>query len=443
MKYKDKIDLYDDRGKLLESGVPLEAISPLLNPAIEGIIKTVQRSVAVNLQGIQKALETGAVGGEKCIIPGKSLKLDVVGNAGAIADKIKSILQVKKDDDTEVQILDEGRSLLVKVPTIRVVKAVEYTAPITATAAAVTEAIIDIFKVDMFDAPMVKAAVWGRYPQTMDLMGANVQSLLSVPQQNEGLGYALRNVPVSYIATIARKNAMNAASLASIFEQTAMIEMGDAIGSFERLHLLGLAYQGLNANNLVYELVKANGKNGSVGTVVASLVERAVEDKVIKPNGKGASGYVTYTTNDIALWNAYAAAGFLAATMVNCGAQRAMQSISGVTIYYNDLLERHTGLPSVDFGRALGLGVEFSFFSHSIYGGGSPVVFHGNHIVTRHSKGFVAPAIAAAIALDAGTVYYSPDRIAGIIGRVFSTIPALREPIVHVAKGAAEVKKTV
>jgi len=37
MKYKDKIDLYDDKGKLLESEVPLEAISPLFNPAIESI----------------------------------------------------------------------------------------------------------------------------------------------------------------------------------------------------------------------------------------------------------------------------------------------------------------------------------------------------------------------------------------------------------------------
>ena len=43
-------------------------------------------------------------------------------------------------------------------------------------------------------------------------------------------------------------------------EQTATFEMGDAIGAFERSHLLGLAFQGLNANNLVYDLVKENGK---------------------------------------------------------------------------------------------------------------------------------------------------------------------------------------
>ncbi len=32
-KYKDKVDLYDDRGKLIEKDVPLEAISPLIQPS--------------------------------------------------------------------------------------------------------------------------------------------------------------------------------------------------------------------------------------------------------------------------------------------------------------------------------------------------------------------------------------------------------------------------
>ncbi|MGY0288717.1 MAG: coenzyme-B sulfoethylthiotransferase subunit beta [Thermoproteota archaeon] len=440
---EDKIDLYDDRGRLVESDVPLRAVHPLLNPAIIEIKMTIARSVAVDLEGMQRALERGAVGGSKCVIPGKSLKLDLVGNAHAIADGIKKIVQVKKDDDTEVQVLENGKSLLVKVPTIRVLNSIEYTAPITATAAALTETIINLFNLDMFQAPMVKAAVWGRYPQTMNLMGAYIKSLLSVPQENEGLGYVMRNIPVSYITVITRRNAINAAALAGILEQSAMVEMGDAVGSFERLHLLGLAFQALNANNLVYELVKENGKNGSVGTVVASLVKRAIEDGVIEPNGTSKSGYRTYKAKDMALWNAYAAAGYLAATMVNCGAQRAMQSVSAVSVYYNDLLERQVGLPAVDFGRVQGTGVEFSFFSHSIYGGGSPVVFHGNHIVTRHSKGFVAPCIAAAIALDAGTVHYTPEAIAGVLGRTFSTIPVLREPIVHVAKAAASIKGAV
>lgn len=91
--------------------------------------------------------------------------------------------------------------------------------------------------------------------------------------------------------------------------------MGNAIGIFERYQLLGLAYQGLNANNMVYDLVKSNGKTGTIGTVVHSVVERAIEDKVIKAGEKFPSGFVMYEANDVPMWNAYCAAGTLAATM--------------------------------------------------------------------------------------------------------------------------------
>ena len=64
-KFDDKIDLYDDRGNLVESEVPIEAISPLHNPAIKNIISGVKRTVAVSLGGIEKSLKTGAVGGAK------------------------------------------------------------------------------------------------------------------------------------------------------------------------------------------------------------------------------------------------------------------------------------------------------------------------------------------------------------------------------------------
>ncbi|MBO4551972.1 MAG: hypothetical protein J5673_02085, partial [Candidatus Methanomethylophilaceae archaeon] len=36
-KYKDVIDLYDDRGKRIAKQIPLEAISPLRNNAIKRI----------------------------------------------------------------------------------------------------------------------------------------------------------------------------------------------------------------------------------------------------------------------------------------------------------------------------------------------------------------------------------------------------------------------
>jgi methyl-coenzyme M reductase beta subunit len=256
---------------------------------------------------------------------------------------------------------------------------------------------------------------------------------------NEGMGYALRNVPCAHLALIARKNALNASALASILEQTAMFEMGDAIGSFERLHLLGLAYQGLNANNLVYDLVRENGKTGTVGTVVGSTVKRAIEDDLIRPLEKR-EDYVVYTTNDMAKWNSYTCAGMLAATMIASGSARAMQHAPSVMLYFTDLIERETGLPGPDFGRIGMTSIEMSFFSHSIYGGGNPAVFHGNHIVTRHSKGFAIPCIAAAVALDAGTVYYTPEKISGIVGEVLSEIPELREPIKYVAEAATEIK---
>jgi len=61
-KYTDTIDLYSDDGKLLKSGVTLERISPLVNPAIKRIIDLTKRTIAVNLGGMQKGLATGKVG---------------------------------------------------------------------------------------------------------------------------------------------------------------------------------------------------------------------------------------------------------------------------------------------------------------------------------------------------------------------------------------------
>ena len=437
-KYKDTIDLYDDKGKLIEKDVPLDAINPLYNPAIQRIASLAKRTIAVDLAGIEKGLKTGKVAGG--YIKGKEIDAEIVANAEKIAKRIKDILKVDKDDDTEVRVLLDGKRLMVQVPTRRLDAGVEYTTGFTATAAAVTQAIIDEFNIDMFHANMVKTAVWGRYPQTMNFMGSNVKSILEVPQNNEGAGYALRNIMANHVVALATKNSMNAAAISSIFEQTAMFETGDAIGPFERYHLLGLAYQGLNANNMVVDLVKANGKTGTVGDVVASLVERAIEDKVIKVKEKLPSGYKVYTTNDFPLWNAYAAAGMLAAVMVNIGAARASQAVPATILYYNDLLEHETGLPSVDFGRAMGVAVGMSFFSHSIYGGGGPGLFHGNHVVTRHSKGFVIPCIAAACSLDAGTQYFSPEATSTLIKDVYGDIPEYKAPLKAVGKEAKKLK---
>lgn len=438
-KFDDKIDLYDDRGNLVEEQVPLEALSPLRNPAIKNIVQGIKRTVAVNLEGIENALKAAKVGGPACKILGREMDLDVVGNAEAIAAAAKEMIQVTEGDDTKVELLSGGKKVLVQLPSARFDAAAEYSAAPLVTATAFVQAIIGQFDVSMYDANMVKAAVLGRYPQSVEYMGANIATMLDIPQKLEGPGYALRNIMVNHVVATTLKNTMQSTALSSILEQAAMFEMGDAVGAFERMHLLGLAYQGMNADNIVYDLVKSNGAEGTVGSVIADIVDRAAEDGVIGVE-KDLNGFNVYGTDDLAKWNAYAAAGVVAATMVNQGAARAAQGVSSTLLYYNDSLEFETGLPSVDFGRAEGVAVGFSFFSHSIYGGGGPGIFNGNHIVTRHSKGFAIPCVAAAMALDAGTQMFSPEATSGLIKEVFSQVDEFREPLKYVVEAAADIK---
>ncbi|MBP8675785.1 MAG: coenzyme-B sulfoethylthiotransferase subunit beta [Methanoculleus sp.] len=431
-KYKETIDLYDDTGKLLKSGVALEKISPVINPATRKIIDLTKRTVAVNLAGIQDGLKVGKVA--KGHVLGRELNLDIVGNKDAVVSKIKEMVQVAEGDDTNIREFNGGKLILVEVPKVRLEAASTYDVAVTTVAAATTLAIVDQFNVDPFDAAMVKAAVWGSYPHTMDLSGANVTSILSIPQNNEGLGYALRNIPVNHVVMMTNKNAMQGAALSSTFEQAGMFEMGNAVGPFERAQLLTYAYQGLNANNLVYDLVKANGATGTIGTVVQSLVERAIEDRVITPGKKG--GYFQfYNTKDPMLWNAYTAAGTMAATMVNCGAGRFAQAVSSTLLYFNDLVEHETGLPGCDYGRVMGTAVGFSFFSHSIYGGGGPGVFNGNHVVTRHAAGVAIPCVVAAMALDAGTQMFSPESTSKIYADTYGKVDVFNKPIQQIAQG--------
>jgi methyl-coenzyme M reductase beta subunit len=438
-KYEDVIDLYDDHGKRIAKQIPLEAISPLRNKAIKKIASLTERTIAVNLAGIEKALKTGAVGG--AMIKGKEIDVPLVANAEKIAKAIKEMVQVTEDDDTVVKVKSGGKNLVVVVPEERMAAGIEYTTGFTAVAAATTEVIIDQFNIPMYKANMVKAAVWGRYPQTMTFTGANVKSILEVPQNNEGAGYAIRNIMANHVVALVDRNAMQGTALSAILEQVGAFEMGDAIGPFERGHLLALAYQGLNANNILYTLVKKNGKTGTVGTVIASLMEKAIEDGVIRVKETLPSGYNVYTTDDLPLWNAYAATGMVAAVMVNIGAARAAQGVPGTVLYYNDMLEHETGLPGVDYGRAEGVGVGMSFFSHSIYGGGGPGLFHGNHVVTKHAKGVLIPAVTAANCLDGGTQTFSAEATSGLFKEVFGDMVEFKTPMQIVGAEAKKVAK--
>ena len=437
--YEDKIDLYGVDGKLLEENVPLEAVSPMYNPTISKIVQEVKRSVAVNLAGIEKSLANAAYGGKANFVPGRELNLAIVDNVDAITEKVQKIIQIDENDDFNLKLINNGDQVLVQLPSQRMSMAADYTVSTLVTGGAVVQAIIDTFDVDKYDAPAVKTAVLGKYPQTVDFSGANVSALLGPPVMLEGLGYGLRNIMANHVVAITKKNTLNAVALSSILEHTSAFETGDALGAFERFHLLGMAYQGLNANNLVFDLVKENGK-GTVGTVVASLVERALDDGVIKVAKTMPSGFKLYEPNDWALWNAYAASGLIASVIVNIGAARAAQGVPSTLLYYNDILEYETGLPGVDYGRVEGVGVGMSFFSHSIYGGGSPGTFHGNHVVTRHSKGFTIPCAAAAMCLDAGTQMFSVESTSGLMGTVYGDIEYFKEPVKYVADGAREVK---
>nr|WP_302578197.1 coenzyme-B sulfoethylthiotransferase subunit beta [Methanobrevibacter arboriphilus] len=438
-KFDDKVDLYDDRGSLVESDVPIEALSPLRNPAIKSIVSGVKRTVAVNLEGIENSLRSASVGGAGSKILGREMDLDITGNAQAIASALKEMVQVTDDDDTNVELLSGGKRILVQIPTARLESAAEYSVATLSTATALVQAIIKQFDISMYDANMVKAAILGRYPQSVDYMGSNIATMLDIPQKLEGPGYALRNIMANHVAAATLKNTLQGTALSSILEQTAMFEMGDAIGAFERMHLLGLAYQGMNADNIVLDLVKDNAKEGTVGSVMNDTVARATTDSVVSVE-KDLNGFNVYETNDLAKWNAYAAAGATAATIVNVGAARAAQGVPSSILYFNDSLEFATGLPGVDFGRAEGVAVGFSFFSHSIYGGGGPGLFNGNHVVTRHSKGFCIPCVVAAMCLDAGTQLFSPEATSGLIKEVFSSVDEFREPLKYVVEAAADIK---
>ena len=434
-KYKDTIDLYDDEGKLLKSNVTIDKISPLVNKGTAGLIDLTKRTVAVNIAGIEEALKTGKFGGKSNQILGHSMSCSCVKDCDTLSAKIKDMVQVEAGDDTKITKVGGGKMILVEIPSSRIRASATYDCASTAVAAATTYALIEQYKVGMFDGAYVKGAVWGTYPQTMSMDGGNIVTIMSIPQNNEGLGFALRNIPANHAVMMTHRNAMQASALMATFEQAGQFEMGNAIGPFERAQLLLYGYQGLNANNMVYDLVKKNGKTGTIGTVVQSLVERAIEDKVIKAGKKGKSGYISYETKDPMLWNAYASAGTLAATMVNCGAGRFAQAVSATLLYFNDLLEHETGLPGSDFGRTMGVAVGFSFFSHSIYGGGGPGGFNGNHVVTRHAAGVGMPCIAAACALDAGTQMFGPEATSKVYQDTFGQIESFKKPMQAVAKG--------
>ncbi|VUT27159.1 MAG: Methyl-coenzyme M reductase II subunit beta [Candidatus Methanolliviera sp. GoM_asphalt] len=255
----------------------------------------------------------------------------------------------------------------------------------------------------------------------------------------DGLGLQYSGITINHIVALANKRTMDGVALASILEAAAQWEMGNAIGWYERYNLLGYAYEGFNANNLVLDLIKEN-REGMVADIVYATVKRAFENGVIKIKNKFASGYKVYATNDFPLWNAYELAGIIAGAIVNCGASRAGQSVSAIMAYMDDEFIYETGgLPDPDGGRMQGTGIGFAFYTHSIYGGAGPGAYTMDHVILRGS-GFIQAPTVAGMCLDSGTQLFSPEMTSSAFFKIRDMFPLLQDPLKKVAEAAEQIK---
>jgi methyl-coenzyme M reductase beta subunit len=432
---EDLLSIYDDRGRLLAEDVHLDSISPYKNEAMRSILRRFKRTGIVDLQKLEESLRTGEVGGvmsmgSECKILGREIDLPITDHIPEISEEVEKTIRTDPDDDTRVDIIDN--LLVITLPSSIVDIATDYTQVYLIPATAVAYALVKVFQLGIFDGvDMIKSALLGRYPQTTYPTGV-VSAFLSYPTTLEGTAIAYRSVSVNDIVALCKKRTFDAVAVASVLEHAAAFECGDAIGPYKRFHLLGLGYQGLNAKNIAYELIRRFGDE-RIGDIIDGVINIALEDGIIYVKKKLPSGYELYGANDSPLWNAYAAAGQLAATIQNAGSSRAVQGAPSAMLFYNDLLVLRTGLPGVDFGRAQGAATNTEWLTHSIYGGGGPGVFRAEHVALRGSKGFVFPCLCAAMCFDAGTQLFSPEMTSGVMFKLRDAMPELQNPLEKIA----------
>ncbi len=462
MKYKDKIDLYDGRNNCIASDIPLEAISPLHNPYIKKVLNFVKRTSIINLGKLQNVMKKGTVGvmtavkQDECKVM-NTLDIPIVKDAPEIAERIKKLIEVPNyngtPDDTEVFLCGNNEIMLVKMPKARMDLAASRDVVYTFPGQALAQVLSEMYDINPETNPdhcgLIKTALYGRYPQTVQFAPGNVMgAFLNPPQTQEGVGIGYRLTTINNIVALTDKITLDAVALCSILEQGCQLETGNAAGWYERYCLLGMAYQGLNANNIVMDFVIEN-KSGTVGDVIRSLMERAINDGIIKQKGEKYpdilfSGYKLYSTSDPSLWNAYNCTGLLAASIINVGASRAAQCVSAVLGAYPDLIAFESGgLPDPDFGRIMGTGLGFCFYTHSIYGGAGPGAFSLDHVLVRHTSGFFTPCVAAAMCLDAGTQVFSPEVTSGSMFKIKEVIDIFKNPLNKVAEAAEEIKSKI
>ncbi len=460
MKFEDKIDIYDDLGKCLAEDLPIETLSPLNNPYINRVLNFFKSTAFINLRKIEYMLRQGAFGytsasrQDEINMPWHGRDWKIMENAAAIAERLNKTIQVNDNlkDGSFVEILPGNDILMVKIPFKRMIAASSRDPPFSITAVALGQAISEIFDINPNTDPdgvnIIKNVLVGRYPQTMGFQPSNpIFSLLRPPTVQEGLGTGYKTITINHIVALAEKRTFDAVVLTSILEQAAQFEMGNALGWFERYHLLGFAYQGLNGDRLVLDLIEKN-KEGTVGDIVSNLIRIGLEDQVIK-QGRGFpakvfSGYLMYTTKDYPLWNAYTCAGLLAASIVNVGASRAAQSVASVFSGFSDLcMFQSGGLPDPDCGRIMGIGLGLTKFSHDEGGAGGIGSLTLNDDLIRHSSGFVSPCLAASMCLDSGTQLLRPEVTSGVFFRLKEAVDLFTNPLERIVKAAEEIKSTI
>lgn len=461
MKFEDKIDIYNDLGKCLAEDLPIETLSPLNNPYMIEVLSFFKNTAFVNLRKIENMLRHGtfAYGSasrqDEITMPWYIREWEILENAASIATSMRRIIKVRKDGGDEknlVQVLPGNDILMVRLPIQRTLNASSRDSTYTVTATALAQALSEIFDVTPNTDPdgvnIIKNILVGRYPQTMGFQPENpIFSLLKPSSLQEGLGSGYKTAVINHLVALSEKRTFDAVILTSILEQAAQFEMGNALGWFERYNLLGLAYQGLNGDRLVYDLITEN-KDGTVGDVVSNLIRVGLEDGIIK-SGRGYpaklfSGYRTYSAKDFPIWNAYACAGLLAACIVNVGASRAAQSVSSVFSGFSDLcMFESGGLPDPDCGRIMGVGLGLTKHAHNEDGieGIGALALDDNLI--RHSSGFISPCLAAAMCLDSGTQLARTEITSAIFFRIKEVIPLFSEPLEKIVTTAEEIKSSI
>jgi len=461
VKFEDKIDIFDDLGNCLAEDIPIEALSPLNNPYIIKVLNFFKATAFINLKKIETMLQQGIFGhssatrSDEVQMPWHCRDWGIVANAPTIAEYLDKIIRITgngKKDESYVKVLPGNDLLMIKMPKRRMLSAAGRDPPLTITAVALAQALSEVFNVTPQTDPdgvnILKNVLVGRYPQTTDFPPNNpIFGFLRPSTTEEGLGTGFKTIQINHLVALAEKRTFDAIVLASLIEQASQFEMGNALGWFERYHLLGFAYQGLNGDRLVLDLIQEN-KEGTVGDVVSSLIRIGLEDQVIKPErgfpGKLFSGYRLYKTQDYPLWNAYTCAGLLAAVIVNVGASRAAQSAASVFSAFSDLcMFESGGLPDPDCGRIMGVGLGLTKYSHDEGGAGGIGALTLDNPLIRHGSGFITPCLAAAMCLDSGTQLFRPEITSGVFFRLKKVIKLFNEPLKQIVTAAEEVKSAI